>query len=271
MSEQKSAAELQSKMARPASLEARSGEASSVVELRQYTLHPGACETLIGLFDGHFVEPQEEAGMIVIGQFRDLDRPDMFVWLRGFPNMERRKASLDKFYGGPVWAAHRDTANATMIDSDDVLLLRPAWLGAAFDLAGAKRPTLVAGTTETLSAIDTTRFAATIWHLKPEVEEDFVSHFEKSVVPLLASLGAPVLGAFVTEHAENTFPRLPVRTNENVFVALTRFSDAAAQQKHRNALAGSPEWRAFLEQAQGQLSKPVELLQLTPTARSLLR
>jgi len=96
-----------------------------VIELRQYTLVPGQRETLIDIFDGNFVEPQDAAGMTVIGQFRDLDRPDMFVWLRGFASMDRRRQALAAFYDGPVWAAHRDAANATMIDSDNVLLLRP--------------------------------------------------------------------------------------------------------------------------------------------------
>ena len=63
--------------------------------------------------------------MSVIGQFRDPDRPDSFVWLRGFPDMAARHASLTVFYDGPVWAANRKAANATMIDSDDVLVLRP--------------------------------------------------------------------------------------------------------------------------------------------------
>lgn len=30
------------------------------------------------------------------------------------------------FYGGPVWARHRDAVNATMTNSDNVLLLTPA-------------------------------------------------------------------------------------------------------------------------------------------------
>ena len=38
-----------------------------VVELRQYTLRPGARDTLVGLFDEHFVESQERCGMRVIG------------------------------------------------------------------------------------------------------------------------------------------------------------------------------------------------------------
>ena len=58
-----------------------------VVELRQYTLHPGKRDVLIDLFDREFIEPQEALGIKVIGQFRDIDRPDQFVWLRGFRDM----------------------------------------------------------------------------------------------------------------------------------------------------------------------------------------
>jgi hypothetical protein len=104
----------------------------SIVELREYTLHPGTREDLIDLFDREFVETQEVLGVHVIGQFRDVDRPDRFVWLRGFPDMDSRLASLTSFYGGPVWDAHEDAANATMIDSDNVLLLRPARVGSGF-------------------------------------------------------------------------------------------------------------------------------------------
>ncbi|TIS38182.1 MAG: NIPSNAP family protein, partial [Mesorhizobium sp.] len=119
--------------------------ASPIVELRQYTLKPGDRETLIALFDREFIESQEAVGMTVIGQFRDLDRPDMFVWLRGFADMEARRKALTAFYEGPVWAEHRDAANATMIDSDDVLLLKPAWPDAGFDLSRRERSTVSEG------------------------------------------------------------------------------------------------------------------------------
>lgn len=102
-----------------------------VIELRQYTLHRGRREALIALFDREFVETQEAVGIRVLGQFRDLDADDRFVWLRGYADMPARGRALPAFYDGPVWAAHREAANATMVDSDDVLLLRPAWPGAA--------------------------------------------------------------------------------------------------------------------------------------------
>jgi hypothetical protein len=73
-----------------------------VVELRQYTLVPGGREVLISLFERHFIESQEATGMTVIGQFRDMNNPDRFVWLRGFADMTSRARQLEEFYGGPI-------------------------------------------------------------------------------------------------------------------------------------------------------------------------
>src|SRR5436309_8091213 len=86
----------------------------AVLELRQYTLHPGKRDTLIELFEREFVESQEAVGAQIVGTFRDLDRPDRFVWIRGFAGMEPRRAALQAFYFGPVWKAHREAANATI-------------------------------------------------------------------------------------------------------------------------------------------------------------
>jgi hypothetical protein len=54
--------------------------------------------------------------------------------------MTSRAKALSDFYGGPVWKMHRQVANATMIDSDNVLLLRPAQPTAGFSLENMKRP-----------------------------------------------------------------------------------------------------------------------------------
>jgi hypothetical protein len=111
---------------------------SGIVELRQYTLKPGQRDVLIDLFEREFVESQEAEGMDIIGTFRGAGDPDRFVWLRGFPDMDARARSLAAFYGGPIWKQHRDAANATMIDSDNVLLLKPASDGAGFPAGGMR-------------------------------------------------------------------------------------------------------------------------------------
>lgn len=105
-----------------------------VVELRQYTLHPGKRDALVELFERELIESQEALGISVIGQFRDMDDPERFVWLRGFQDMEARGPALAAFYGGPVWEAHRKAANATMLDSDNALLLRPVGPEGGFAL-----------------------------------------------------------------------------------------------------------------------------------------
>jgi hypothetical protein len=85
----------------------RARRAVNVVELRRYTLKPGARETLVELFDREFVESQEALGMRILGTFRDLDDPDQFVWLRGFDDMASRAPALTAYYTGPVWKMHK--------------------------------------------------------------------------------------------------------------------------------------------------------------------
>jgi hypothetical protein len=73
-------------------------DASAVIELRQYTMKPGRRDDLIAMFEERFIETQEAQGIHVLGQFRDRDRPNYFVWMRGFADMPARAAGLDGFY-----------------------------------------------------------------------------------------------------------------------------------------------------------------------------
>lgn len=235
----------------------------AVVELRQYTLRPGRRDDLIALFDREFVETQEAVGMTVIGQFRDLDDPDRFVWLRGFPDMAARAASLTAFYGGPVWAAHRDAARETMVDTDDVLLLRPAVSGAGF-APTRPRPPLDA------RSVPQTLVSATIHHLDAAALDGFAAFHARSVDPVLRRVGAPALATLVTERAANTYPRLPVREGESVLVRLAAFFDRAAYDRHRDALKRSAAWREASAELGRRVARPSEELRLTPIARSAL-
>jgi quinol monooxygenase YgiN len=203
--------------------------------------------------------------MKVIGQFRDLDNPNRFVWLRGFRDMPSRAQALKDFYGGPVWKAHREAANATMIDSDDVLLLHPANAQSGFSFGNKKRPQ--AGSNERRSEL----IVATIYYFDAPVELAFAQFFEKSVKPVVADAGATVLAYFVTEHSENTFPALPVREGENVFVWFARFNDPAAYERHIAALTQSSRWRDEIsKELPRRLKREPEILKLSPTTRSLL-
>lgn len=205
---------------------------NAIVELRQYRMVPGMRETLVDLFDRHFVESQEACGMTVIGQFRDLDDPDRFTWLRGFPDMRGRAAALEAFYGGPVWAAHRDAANATMLAFDDVHLLRPASPDMVLNLPRraangftAARPGVI---------------LAALWPVTAgsDMAPPLASMAEARDIVL--ECGGAVGGCWVTETAENDWPRLPVRRDVDVAMLVARFADAGALDRAADRLRAGP-------------------------------
>jgi quinol monooxygenase YgiN len=239
---------------------------SPIVELRQYTLHPGQRDVLIELFERVMLDPQEALGATLIGQFRDIEDPNRFVWLRGFPDMDKRLAMLQAFYGGSLWQKHRAEANATLVDSDNVLLLRPAWPTSGFLLDPTDRPP--PGALEVPSGL----VVATILSFETPPQADFLDFFEDTLAPALARNGALILASFVTEEHTNTFPALPVREGEQVFVWFSSFRDQAAYHEHVAALTRSREWdEQIWESLQPRLKAAPEVLKLAPTARSLVR
>jgi hypothetical protein len=237
---------------------------SPIVELRQYTLHPSRRDGFVDLFDREFVESQEALGMKVIGQFRDLDEPSRFVWLRGFPDMPSRARSLTAFYDGALWKSLRDSANAAIIDNDNVLLLHPAHAQTGFVLEHADRPAPGA------AGVGTGLVIATIYHIDAAKAADFADFFDAKVAPLFAGAGAAVLAEFLSETGVNTFPRLPVREGEHVFVWFSRFPNATAYERFTTALSKSLPWRDTIRAELTSRIREPQVLRLAPTARSLL-
>ena len=219
----------------------------TVYELRKYTLRPGTREAFIELFETHLLDTQDATGMHVLGQFRDADRPDAFVWIRAFTDMERRRESLTAFYSGPVWAAHGAEANAMMIDSDDVLLLEPVDGGPGLAEQVGPRPPIGA-TSDGTAEID-----VVVCPLRPE---DTNSYLERTG-GVQQRLGGRALPSLQTLHTPNTFPQLPVHEDVHVAVTLTRFDE--------------PPRRAAADELDALAIGPVQRMHLTPTPRSALR
>jgi hypothetical protein len=209
--------------------------APAVLEVRQYTLCAGRRDELIELFEREFIETQEAAGITLIGLFRDARRPDRFVWMRGFSDMESRRRSLEAFYDGPCWRRHRDAANATMLDSDNVLLLRPA-ADSPLLSGGKYRGPLVAATYLFASEADA---AAFVQRVRGDLSE------------ALRRDGGTIVALLESERSTNTFPRLPVREGEHAVVML---------------LDGIEAERLFLSKP-----APREVAHLVPTQRSKIQ
>ncbi len=238
----------------------RVGACCRVLELRRYVLVPGRREALIDLFDRCFVESQEELKIRVVGQFRVRGQPDVFAWIRGFPDMPSRAQSLEAFYGrSQAWLENREAANATMVAFDNVLLLAPAGESAGFVLDAAARPGPEAPESDGGVVL------AEIFPSSRPIGNELVAEFESDVIPELRASGVVPLAVLVTEPSANTFPSLPVREGEHVFAWFASFSDRASLSGAAGTLRAA---RARL--AAAGLGEP-EVLELEPTRRSLLR
>ncbi len=225
-----------------------------IVELRQYTLRGGHRNGFVNRFEQSFIESQETLGAHIIGIFRDLDDPDRFVWMRGFESLKARYQALDGFYTGPVWQANRATANADIVDSDNVLLLHP--VGPA-DLPGPAKPGLI---------------VANIQYLPAALAKPYAELFETVIRPRIARAGGQVFGTLETDLGPNSYPRLPVREGETVHIWFARFEDETAHRAFAQRLSAETGWRDTVPEAvlPALMRKP-EVLRLVPTARSRLR
>ena len=232
----------------------------SVIELRRYTIKAGEREHFAKYFESYFPEAFEQLGAMVFGQFFERDQDNIFVWLRGFHDMEARAIVNSSFYYGPLWKEHRTTMNDRLIDSDNVLLLRP--LDAAHAVP-------VFPTVDPVNELSGPRgvVVAQIFAVKPgEVEA-----LAQRAAPLFATYraaGARELGVLVSLDAKNNFPQLPVREDGPYLVWLGLFRDDAAL---RSGLTGLADESSRSLAASGLLRDKPELVVLNPTARSRLR
>ena len=237
--------------------ESTAAHPDTVVELRQYTLRGGKRDTLIRMFEEKFQQPLNDDGVHVIGTFRDLDDPDRFVWLRGFRDMASRPAALSAFYYGPVWKASREAANATMLDSDNVLLLKPVSADSGFRYDSANKDAII---------------GANIYYLGNVDAQAFVKFFDESMLPHITKLGGKPIARFVTEESPNNFPALPVREHDRVFIWFARWPNVEAENAFATRFHALSGWRDSTPEAlfPALMRKP-ERLRLSPNAKSELR
>jgi hypothetical protein len=231
-----------------------------VVELRRYVIVEGGRERFSRYFESYFPEAHQQLGAIFFGHFLERRSPCGFTMLRGFKDLDARAVVCGSFYYGPLWKEHRQTINDLLVDSDDVLLLRPL---------SPERSVLV------LPAVDPVReeggaqgiVAAQIFPLQADRTDAFAAAAEPHFAAYRAA-GAREAGVLVTLDAVNNFPQLPIRDDGPFFVWLGVIEDEHALERSFRPLAE----RAQRELAQGGLLRGApELALLDPGARSRLR
>jgi hypothetical protein len=226
---------------------------ADVAELRQYVLHPGARDILVQVFEDHFIEGQEQVGIRIGGIYLDEGDPDRFVWFRGFTDLDQRLDALKSFYFGPIWKEHRDAANGTMIDSDDVLLLRST--------VPPHRPLEPATSADGRRHDDRVHVSVCVYEPDRELEAWLSTEFHRTVERLLDTSVA----TWRSHPGPNEFTNLPVRS-DNAFVWAASFANSESRQSALDRLRTSNAWTREFAPVLSRIA--VQHLNLRPTRRS---
>jgi hypothetical protein len=97
-----------------------------IVEMRTYTLKPGKRAEFLEIFRTKSMPAHTEIGMRIAGPFPSLEDPDVFFFMRGFPDLASREPMKAKFYEGELWKRELEGVLMPMIEKYDVVLVEDA-------------------------------------------------------------------------------------------------------------------------------------------------
>jgi hypothetical protein len=231
-----------------------------VIEFRRYTVKEGERERFAEYFESYFPEAFQQMGAIAFGQFFERKNPVGFTWMRGFKNTDARAVVNAGFYYGPLWREHAFTMNSLMVDSNNVLLLRPLSPERGVTVLPSVDPVAERKGAQGV-------LVAQIFAVKANSVDAFAQQAEATFAGYRAA-GAREAGVLVTLDAPNNFPQLPVRTDGPYLVWLGIVKDNQALETQFTPLA---ERSSQSLSATGLLRGAPELVILDPTRRSRLR
>jgi hypothetical protein len=103
-----------------------------IIEVRTYKVKPGRRNEFLQFFEAHSIPLHRSYGMMIFGPLIDLENPDTFVWLRGFPSAEERERMRTAFYASDAFTSEIEPVLIPMLDSYQVTLCETS-AGAIFE------------------------------------------------------------------------------------------------------------------------------------------
>jgi len=94
-----------------------------IFEMRTYTLKPGKRDEFLKIFRAKSIPAHDEIGMKIIGPFLSIEDPDVFFFMRAFPDLASREPMKARFYEGALWKSELENLLMPMIEKYDVVLV----------------------------------------------------------------------------------------------------------------------------------------------------
>ena len=95
----------------------------ALIEMRTYWTKPGRRADFLRIFREKVMPAHEALGMRIIGPFLAVDDPEVFFWMRGFPDPAGREAMKSAFYAGPLWTEDLEKTLFPLLDRYEVVLV----------------------------------------------------------------------------------------------------------------------------------------------------
>lgn len=94
-----------------------------IIEMRTYKTQPGKRAEFLQVFRTRSIPAHAEIGMKILGPFLSAEDPDVFFFMRGFPNLASREPMKAKFYEGELWKKELEHVLMPMLEKYDVVLV----------------------------------------------------------------------------------------------------------------------------------------------------
>jgi hypothetical protein len=94
-----------------------------IIEMRTYKTKPGKRSQFLEIFRSKSVPAHQEIGMKILGPFLSVEDPDVFFFMRGFPDLASREPMKAKFYEGPLWKQELEKLLMPMLEKYEVVVV----------------------------------------------------------------------------------------------------------------------------------------------------
>jgi hypothetical protein len=94
-----------------------------IIEMRTYKVKPGMRAEFLEIFEGRSIPAHQQIGMKILGPWVSIEDPDVFFFMRGFPDLESREPMKAQFYEGELWKRELESKLLPMIERYDVVLV----------------------------------------------------------------------------------------------------------------------------------------------------
>ena len=94
-----------------------------IIEMRTYKTKSGCRSQFLEIFRSKSIPAHAEIGMKILGPFLSIEDPDIFFFMRGFPDLASRDPMKAKFYEGDLWKSELENILMPMLDKYEVVLV----------------------------------------------------------------------------------------------------------------------------------------------------